>query len=144
MGAPGAKSVAAESLSGAKRAQPVRKRPAPAATKSVRDQLGREGDEFAVTLLVQQAARHADRLDAINAILSGDRTAWLEVSINGQVAEVRVSNLMVEERQRSAALQRILMDIHRMRAATPGVPKPPGGGGNPSNPIDRIQGSRNA
>lgn len=96
-------------------------------------------------LLIEQAARNADRLDVINDLLAGDSKAWFEVDIAGQVAEVRVTNLVVEERQRSAALQKILVDIARMRGD--GVKNSAAAGARAKaapNPITRIQQGRKA
>jgi len=107
--------------------------------------LGQEGDSFSVSLLIEQAARNADRLDVINDLLAGDSKAWFEVEIAGSVAEVRVTNLVVEERQRSAALHKILVDIARMRNAKgPGSPAAGGKGKGAANPLTRIQQGRRA
>lgn len=128
---------------GASRVRSVRRRRVPAAGERLRDELGRDGDPFAVALLIEQAARHADRLDVLNDLLSGDSKAWFEVQITGgQVAEVRVTNLMVEERQRSAALQRCIVDIQRMRGEKP-VTSAKAEGGAKASPIARIQQGRN-
>lgn len=141
----GRKRVVGQRVSGSNRAKPVRRGPAPAAGDRLRAELGREGDSFSVLLLIEQAARNADRLDRINDMLAGDSTAWFEVEIAGQVAEVRVTNLVVEERQRSAALAKILVDIARMRGD--GVKQLPAGGGKGKSavsPIARIQQRRKA
>ena len=141
----GSKRVVGQRVSGSNRVKAVRRGPAPAAGERLRAELGREGDSFSVSLLIEQAARNADRLDRINDLLAGDSTAWFEVEIAGQVAEVRVTNLVVEERQRSAALQKILVDIARMRGE--GVKVVPAGGGKGKSavsPITRIQQGRKA
>ena len=95
-----------------------------------------------LSVLIEQAARNADRLDVINDLLSGDSKAWFEVEIAGQVAEVRVTNLVVEERQRSAALQRSIVDIQRMRGDRPGPAQSDGKARRGVSPIDRIQQGR--
>lgn len=129
----------------ANRVQAVRRGRVPGAGERLRKELGREGDSFSVSLLIEQAARNADRLDVINDLLAGDSKAWFEVEIAGQVAEVRVTNLVVEERQRSAALQKILVDIARMRGD--GVKSSAAAGARAKaapNPITRIQQGRRA
>lgn len=89
-----------------------------------------------MTALIELGVLHANRLEQIGAVLSGDESAWLVVKIGGGVAEVRVSNLVTEERQRSAALQRVVMDIRRMRD---GGKKPSAAEKRPAgNPLSRI------
>lgn len=133
---------ATEAVSGAGRVRAVRKGRVPGAGERLRRELGREQDTFAVSVLIEQAARNADRLDVINDLLSGDSKAWFEVEIAGQVAEVRVTNLVVEERQRSAALQRSIVDIQRMRGDRPGPAQSDGKARRGVSPIDRIQQGR--
>lgn len=99
--------------------------------------MSRDGDSHGVSLLIELGALHADRLEQIGALLAGDESAWLRVKIGAGVAEVRVSNLVTEERQRSAALQRIVMDIHRMRDGGKSGSKAAAAAGAP-NPLARI------
>lgn len=117
-----------------KRAAPARKR-APAASKTslavqIRDQLGRAGDPVGTTILVRQAARVADRIERIDELLTGDAKAWARVGIprldtdGGRiVVEVRVDDLVKEERQQTTLLRNLLAEIHRQRSGQP--PDPP-------------------
>lgn len=126
--------------------QPPRKRTQPAsnAVKVVRkgrkplagDKLQRElawpeADAAAKSLLTQ-VGRVADRLEVIARLLSGDAGEWLAVRVSGQVLEVRVSDLVREERQQSEVLRKLIMDIQRLRAESGGGK----GGGEPK--VDRV------
>jgi len=85
-----------------------------------------------VKALIRQAARHADRLEAIDRVLSGDAKAWATVGLpritDGGVAkiEVRVDDLVKEERSQATALRSLLAEIHRQRSGLPGLPPGPG------------------
>jgi hypothetical protein len=129
-----AKKGAAPAKKATKRAAPARKR-APAASKTslavqIRDQLGRAGDPVGTTILVRQAARVADRIERIDELLTGDAKAWARVGIprldtdGGRiVVEVRVDDLVKEERQQTTLLRNLLAEIHRQRSGQP--PDPP-------------------
>ena len=141
----GSKKGAGGVARGVNRVRGVRRGRVPGAGDRLRSELGRDGDSYSVSLLIEQAARNADRLDVINDLLAGDSKAWFEVEIAGAVAEVRVTNLVVEERQRSAALQKILVDIARMRGDGVKGQAPAGSRAKKSaNPITRIQQGRRA
>jgi hypothetical protein len=66
--------------------------------------------------LIEQAAVTADHLDHLNALLRGDRDTWLQVKIGAKTVEVVVSNVVVQRRQQSIALSKLLSDIVRRRA----------------------------
>ena len=129
-----AKKGAAPAKKATKRAAPARKRVATGAKTSlaaqIRDQLGRDGDAVGTTILVRQAARVADRIERIDELLTGDAKAWARVGIprldtdGGRVTvEVRVDDLVKEERQQTTLLRNLLAEIHRQRSGQP--PEPP-------------------
>lgn len=74
----------------------------------------------------------ADRLEVIARMLSGDAGAWLAVKVAGAVLEVRVSDLVREERQQSEVLRKLIMDIERLR------PVAGGGKGGGGEKVDRV------
>ncbi|OCB44735.1 hypothetical protein A5721_18875 [Mycobacterium vulneris] len=131
-----AKKGAAPAKKATKRAAPARKR-APAGAKTslaaqIRDQLGRAGDPVGTTILVRQAARVADRIERIDELLTGDAKAWARVGIprldtdGGRVVvEVRVDDLVKEERQQTTLLRNLLAEIHRQRSGQPADPPDP-------------------
>lgn len=105
----------------------------------LRRQLSKPNDEYTVKLLITQAARHADRLEVLDRLLSGDPAVWLAVKIEGTVAEVRVDKAMIEERQRSDALRRLLMDIDQIRADSGSKG---GGAVKVDDPMRRVEAAR--
>ncbi len=81
---------------------------------------------------IQQAARNADRLDTLNALLSGDADAWCRVSIprtdakrGNVIVEVKIDALAVEERNRSNLLRQQLATIAALRGTQPPTPPAP-------------------
>lgn len=93
------------------------------AGERLRAELARDGDTVGIAVLIRQAARVADRLDAIDRLLTGSADAWLVVSLprsdekRGQlVVEVRVDSLVVEERNQTTLLRHLLSEVHRQRA----------------------------
>jgi hypothetical protein len=88
--------------------------------------LTRKGDSVELSLLIRQASRIAERLEAIDRLLSGSADAWAVVSLprtdskRGRVVvEVQVSDLVREERAQSVLFRGVLADIHRQRAGLP-------------------------
>lgn len=79
-------------------------------------ELARDDDPFSLTFLIEQAAVTADHLEHLNALLAGDRSVWAEVKIGARTVEVVVNNVLVQRRQQSIALTRLLADIVRRRA----------------------------
>lgn len=127
-GAAPAKKVAKRPATGAKRGKAGAKAP-PAVAKSA--DLGRDGDTLILKALVRQAARVADRLETIDQLLSGNAAAWCTVGIprtdakRGRVmVEVRVDDLVREERSQTTVLRGLLAEIHRQRSGLPGGPPP--------------------
>lgn len=96
---------------------------APAKVPSERliSELTRPNDPYEITLMITEAGRIADRLQLIDELLSGKRSAWMHVRTGrDQVLEVRVNDPLREARQQTAALVRLLGQIHRQRANIPG------------------------
>ncbi|MCP3811338.1 hypothetical protein NLX62_03180, partial [Mycobacteriaceae bacterium Msp059] len=86
------------------------------------------------------AARVADRIERIDELLTGDAKAWARVGIprldtdGGRiVVEVRVDDLVKEERQQTTLLRNLLAEIHRQRSGQP--PDPP----DPSKEDDDLE-----
>lgn len=78
-------------------------------------------------MLIRQASRVADRLEAIDALLKGDADAWLTVSLprsdakRGRVmVEVQVDGLVKEERAQSVLFRSLIADIYKQRAGLGG------------------------
>lgn len=93
-------------------------------------ELGHAGDPVSIKLLVRQAARVGARLDAIDQLLSGKADAWavLPVMFAGAkatsrlVVEVRIDNLVVEERNQATLYRHLLGQIQQHRAGLPAAP----------------------
>lgn len=105
--------------------------------EKIRADLAKDGDPPGVTLLIRQAARCADRLEALDRVLRGDASGWLRlesaavVPRDGKVparltVELKIDAAVTEERQQSKLLATLLADIHRQRASMP--PAPPANG----------------
>lgn len=92
----------------------------PSAGERLVAELSRDGDPYALQFLIEQAGVTADHLEHLNALLRGDRDAWVKVRIGAKTVEVVVDNVLVQRRQQSLALSRQLADIVRQRAAIPG------------------------
>lgn len=131
-----AKRGSAPAKKAAKRAATGRKRVAtgtqPSLSAQIRDKLARDGDAVGLTVMIRQAARVADRIERIDAVLSGDADAWIRVGIprsddkRGRiVVEVHVADLVKEERQQTALLRTLLSEIHRQRSGLPNDPPDP-------------------
>lgn len=85
------------------------------------EELSHKGDPYEITLMVTEAGRIADRLDLLNDLLIGKRSAWMHVRVNAdQVVIVQVTDPLKEARQQSGALVRLLGQVHRQRANIPG------------------------
>lgn len=96
-----------------------RAQPAPTAGQRLTSELSREDDPYSLTFLIEQAAVTADHLEQLNALLRGERDAWLKLKIGAKTVEVVVDNVFVQRRQQSVALSRQLAEIVRQRAAIP-------------------------
>lgn len=102
----------------------------PGAGERLRTELAKDGDPYGVTVLINQAARVADRLESLDRLLSGDGSMWLQLDpaivnqLSDKVAEVRVDvrvdKPILEERNYTTALRHLLAEIHKQRANIPG------------------------
>lgn len=121
----GSKSAA----SGSRRAAKVAR---PAAGERLRVELTKDGDPYGVTILINQAARIADRLEALDRLLSGQdwllaggeapRVVEVTPRTVAVIVEVRVDKPLLEERNLTTVLRHLMADIHRHRAGIPGDP----------------------
>jgi hypothetical protein len=103
-----------------------RKRQPRAKTPTVGDRLvadlSRDDDPYSVTVMVTEAARIADRLEKLAALLSGERSVWLSLKAgrDGQI-DVKVDNALGEARHQATTLRGLLAEIHRQRVGIPMV-----------------------
>lgn len=88
------------------------------------DQRGRElvesltdpEDPPSVAALVVEAGRIVDRLDRLNALLSGDVECWARVARGRDgVMELRVDGALSEARQQANVLRQLLAEIARRK-----------------------------
>jgi hypothetical protein len=80
-----------------------------------------------VTLL-EEACRVADRLERLDELLRGRRSAWLllvPTSLDGSVVTVVAGNVLVEVRQQQTTLKGLLAELRQSRASRV-APAPPG------------------
>lgn len=85
-------------------------------------ELSAPGDDYSLQLLVSRAAHTADWLERLDALLSGEKTAWLQVRLSrDDVVEVRVDNALAEARQQTTVLRHLLGAIHQRRSGVPMV-----------------------
>jgi hypothetical protein len=85
-------------------------------------ELARGDDPYSLTFLIEEAGQHADFLERLRPVLNGDRSAWLDVKIGAKTVELVVNNPLMQYRQLSEHLRRLLMTIHAQRASLPGDP----------------------
>jgi hypothetical protein len=70
--------------------------------------------------MVEESARIADRLERLDALLSGERSAWATVRIcRDGFAELKVDNALQEARAQATTLRGLLAEIWRQRAKVP-------------------------
>jgi hypothetical protein len=82
--------------------------------------LSRDDDNYRIEVMVIEAARIADRLEKLAALLAGEKSAWLHVRVNrDQILEVKVDNALGEARHQATTLRGLLAEIHRQRANIP-------------------------
>jgi hypothetical protein len=90
------------------------------AGKRLVEELAKENDPYEITLMIIEAGRVANRLENLDALLSGERSAWLHVRVNkDQVLEVKIDNALQEARAQTTVLRNLITDIHRHRARIP-------------------------
>jgi hypothetical protein len=78
-------------------------------------------------VLLEEACRIADRLDKLDALLSGDATSWVElVESKGDPdrQEVVIDKALAEARQQAVALKALISEL-RQEAAPKPVAEPP-------------------
>lgn len=94
----------------------------PSAGERLVAELAKDDDPFAITLLIEEAAQVANFLERLRPVLNGERTAWLEVKLPAKTVEVVVTNPLVQYRQLSEHLRKLMVTIHSQRASIPGDP----------------------
>jgi len=89
----------------------------PTAGERLLADLGRDDDPYRITVMVVEAARIADRLEKLAALLSGERSVWLSLRAgrDGQL-DVKVDNALSEARHQATTLRGLLYEIHRQRS----------------------------
>lgn len=82
----------------------------------LRDALACADESFAIGVLVEEACRIADRLEQLNATLTGDDNTWMRLTKGrDQVIEVRIDTALQESRQQATVLRQLLAEIRRQR-----------------------------
>lgn len=83
------------------------------------DSLHADADDAALTALEVEAARIVDRLDRLEAVLSGDVDCWLRLAEGRDGAiVVRVDAALSEARQQATVLRQLLVEITRRRGGS--------------------------
>lgn len=85
-------------------------------------ELAKDDDPFAIRLLIDEAAQVADFLERLRPVLNGERNAWLELKLPAKTVEVVVTNPLIQYRQLSEHLRKLMVTIHNQRASIPGDP----------------------
>jgi hypothetical protein len=90
------------------------------AGKRLIDDLTQQGDPFAITVLIVEAGRIADRLEKLDALLAGEQTTWLRLrgDRDGDLY-VSVDGPLAEARQQATVLRHLIAAVHRQRAGIP-------------------------
>ncbi|EUA80247.1 Uncharacterised protein [Mycobacteroides abscessus subsp. abscessus] len=79
-------------------------------------------DPYPLRLIIEQAGYAADYLARLNALLDGDREAWLQLKIGAKTVEVVVNNVLVQQRQQAEQMRKLITEVYRQRAALPDDP----------------------
>ncbi|AKF14361.1 terminase small subunit [Mycobacterium phage Phayonce] len=85
-------------------------------------ELAQPGDSYALTLLIVEACRMADRLEKYDALLEGREDAWMRLKLGRDTVEVQVDKVLAEARQCATVFRHYLADIDRKRDGTPPGP----------------------
>jgi len=87
------------------------------AGKRLIDDLTQQGDPYAITVLVLECGRIADRLEKLDALLAGEQTTWLRLrgDRDGDLY-VSVDGPLAEARQQATVLRHLIAAVHRQRA----------------------------
>lgn len=96
--------------------------PKPSAGERLVAELSKPDDPYSLQFLIEQAGHTADYLERLSALLSGDRDSWLQVKIGAKTVEVIVNNPLVQHRQFSDHLRKLISEVARQRAAIPSDP----------------------
>lgn len=84
------------------------------------------GDQLAGgrRVLAEEACRLADRLDRLDALLTGNADAWLRFTVDegGSEVTVVVDKALSEARQQQIALKQVLAELRQAAPAAPEVP----------------------
>jgi hypothetical protein len=89
----------------------------PTAGERLVEDLSRSDDPYSITVMVTEAGRIADRLDRLAALLSGERSAWMQVKLGREKQlEIKVDSALQEARAQATTLRGLLYEIHRERA----------------------------
>jgi hypothetical protein len=84
------------------------------------EELARDGDPVTIRELIGHAAQFADLIERCDDLISGKRSAWMNVRVNSdQILEVRIGDAVRERRQLTSELRHLLAEIHRQRAGLP-------------------------
>ncbi|MFI6368914.1 hypothetical protein ACIBG0_40085 [Nocardia sp. NPDC050630] len=96
----------------------------------LRAALSTPDEPYARSVLVNEAARVADRLDRLNELIEGDETTWAQLTTarDGDI-EVRIDGALVEARQQANTLRQLLAEIRRQG---------PDSGDNGYDPLDDL------
>ena len=88
--------------------------------QSLIDDLSLPGDPYALTIVIIEAARIADRLEKLDRIVSGDEDTWMRLCAGrDDVVEVRIDSALSEARQQATVLRHLIAEVRRHRAALP-------------------------
>lgn len=72
-----------------------------------------------ITLLIEEVGQVKDFIERLRPVLNGDRDAWLELKLPAKTVEVVVTNPLVQYRQLSEHLRKLIVTIHNQRASIP-------------------------
>ena len=84
--------------------------------------LSQPNDPYELTILIEEAGQVKDLIDSLRPIITGDREAWLKVNIGAKTVEVVVTNPLVQYRQFTEQLRKLLSTISAARGQTAGTP----------------------
>lgn len=91
--------------------------PKPTAGERLVADLSHEGDPYRIEVMVVEASRIADRLERLDALLAGERSAWMSLKLGrDKQLEIKVDNALQEARAQATCLRGLLYEIHRQRA----------------------------
>jgi hypothetical protein len=93
------------------------------AGQSLVEDLTGEADPYAITVMIVEAGRIADRLQKLDALITGRQTLWATLCFGrDDVVEVRVDNALPEARQQATVLRQLLAEIQRQRGQSRSAP----------------------